>query len=124
MISPAGSLAASLEDLQAQGETSAPLVTKKNEKVLNIGARIDEHDLMARIKQILRWLHKHHEVRVLINGVGDADIERCERIFKEIEIGLTSMQESVKIVQKRQKGSSIKFNILPSVLVEARARGE
>lgn len=106
-----------MEDLQTIGETTAPLTTRKNEKVLNIGPRIDSHDLNARIKQIVKWLNKHQEVRVMINGVGEEDMERCEKIFKAIESSLSEVNDTPKIVQKKQRNSLIKFNILPSVLV-------
>lgn len=107
-------MAESLADIQSAGETSAPLEMKRNEKILNIGSRIDIHDLRARVKRIANWLRKKYEVRVMINGVGEGDIQRSERIYEVIKEGLSDMQDMPKIVQKKQRCSSIKFSILPS----------
>ncbi|BFG05119.1 uncharacterized protein DMAD_03932 [Drosophila madeirensis] len=87
---------------------------KKSEKSLTIGARITEHDLSSRLKNIVKWLSKRHEVRILIQGsASGSDESSAERIVKAIGQTITEPQVIGKIVQKRSKGSYIKFNILP-----------
>lgn len=87
---------------------------KKSEKSLTIGARITEHDLSSRLKNITKWLGKRHEVRILIQGTSSgSDDGSAERIVKAIEQTIKEPQIIGKIVQKRSKGSLIKFNIIP-----------
>lgn len=87
---------------------------RKSEKSLSIGARMADHDLSSRLKNIIKWLNKRHEVRILIQGsVNGADEGNAERIVKAIEMTIKEPQVIGKIVQKRQKGSYIKFNIIP-----------
>lgn len=40
----------------------------KEEKLLNINAKITEHDLEPKIKHILKWLEKEYSVRIVISG--------------------------------------------------------
>lgn len=87
---------------------------KKSEKSLNIGSRITEHDLSSRLKNISKWLAKRHEVRILIQGSSDHDLANCEKIYKTIEQSIKTPEDIGKVVQKRIKGSIIKFNIIPT----------
>lgn len=98
-------------DKTAAGDKSAS--GKKSEKSLNIGSRIAEHDLSSRLKNISKWLNKQHEVRILIQGNSEQDLGNCEKIFKTIEETIKTPQVIGKIVQKRTKGTIVKFNILP-----------
>nr|XP_017033429.1 uncharacterized protein LOC108082512 [Drosophila kikkawai] len=87
---------------------------KKSEKSLTIGARITEHDLASRLKNIVKWLGKRHEVRILIQGsASGSDESGVERILKAIEQAIREPQVVGKIVQKRTKGSYVKFSIMP-----------
>ncbi|XP_017087465.1 uncharacterized protein [Drosophila bipectinata] len=87
---------------------------KKSEKSLTIGARITEHDLSSRLKNITKWLGKRHEVRILIQGSSSGSDEgSAERIVKAIEQAIKEPEIIGKIVQKRSKASLIKFNIVP-----------
>lgn len=97
----------------AAGDKSAAAAGKKSEKSLNIGSRIAEHDLASRLKNISKWLNKQHEVRILIQGNSEHDMGNCEKIFKTIEEAIKTPQVIGKIVQKRTKGTIVKFNILP-----------
>ncbi|XP_068145956.1 translation initiation factor IF-3, mitochondrial [Drosophila tropicalis] len=103
---------------EEEGATQTPVNEKnqkKSEKSLTIGARITDHDLSSRLKNIVKWLGKKHEVRILIQGAGgptDAD-GNAERLVKAIEQTIKEPHVIGKIVQKRSKGSMIKFSILP-----------
>ncbi|CAD7011920.1 uncharacterized protein LOC101461675 [Ceratitis capitata] len=85
---------------------------KKSEKTLTIGSRITDHDLSSRLKHISKWLAKNHEVCVFIQGAPN-EIAKCEGILKTIEQSVKEPEVIGRIVQKRIKGSNIKFNILP-----------
>lgn len=103
-----------LADDQESKVTSTDKDNKKSEKSLSIGARITDHDLASRLKNIAKWLNKRHEVRILIQGsVGGTDEGNAERIVKTIETTIKEPKIIGKIVQKRQKGAHIKFSILP-----------
>ncbi|XP_075165997.1 mitochondrial translation initiation factor 3 [Haematobia irritans] len=115
LVSSAEHLQQELSELKGQdkdGGASDKAGQKKSEKALNIGSRISEHDLSSRLKNISKWLEKRHEVRILIQGT-EGDMANSEKIFKTIEEFVKSPEIIGKIVQKRNKGSVIKFNILP-----------
>lgn len=102
----------------AQGKDSTKSTdkqgSKKSEKSLTIGARMADHDLSSRLKNIIKWLNKRHEVRILIQGnVSGADEGNVDRIVKAIEATIKEPQVIGKIVQKRQKENYVKFNIIP-----------
>lgn len=61
------------------------------------------------MKHIDKWLAKQHKVIVVISGTV-SDLAASERIFKQME---EVAQGSGRIVQKRIKGSEIRFQILP-----------
>ncbi|XP_050323753.1 uncharacterized protein LOC126755322 [Bactrocera neohumeralis] len=100
------------EDVDESAVDKKNSTEKKSEKSLTLGSRITEHDLASRLKHISKWLAKNHEVCVLIQGSPD-DIGKCERILKTIEQSVKEPENIGRIVQKRIKGSHIKFNILP-----------
>ncbi|XP_053967150.1 translation initiation factor IF-3 [Anastrepha ludens] len=85
---------------------------KKSQKSLTIGSRITEHDLESRLKHISKWLAKNHEVCVLIQGSPE-EMAKCEQILKTIEQSVKEPEMIGRILQKRIKGSHIKFNISP-----------
>lgn len=79
-----------------------------------------DHDLASRLKNIVKWLNKRHEVRILIQGsVGSSDDGNAERIVKSIEQTIKEPATIGKIIQKRQKGGHIKFSILPVATTES-----
>ncbi|XP_011180090.1 uncharacterized protein LOC105210687 [Zeugodacus cucurbitae] len=100
------------EDVDESAVDKKHSAEKKSEKSLTLGSRITEHDLASRLKHISKWLAKNHEVCVLIQGSAD-EIGKCERILKTIEQSVKEPETIGRIVQKRIKGSHIKFNILP-----------
>ncbi|EDV98193.1 GH22807 [Drosophila grimshawi] len=104
-----------VEGKDASSKSAAEKGSKKTtEKSLTIGARITDHDLASRLKNIAKWLHKRHEVRILIQGnLSGADEGSAERIVKTIETTIKEPQVIGKIVQRRQKGGYIKFSIMP-----------
>ncbi|XP_066154338.1 translation initiation factor IF-3, mitochondrial [Euwallacea fornicatus] len=81
----------------------------KGEKMLILSQNISEHDLQTNIKKIAKWLEKKHEVRVVINGNVNNNV-KAENIYSLLEKNITSIG---RLVQKRQKGTDIKFQILP-----------
>lgn len=102
------------QDDKGTGKSASDKGNKKTDKSLSIGARITDHDLASRLKNITKWLNKRHEVRILIQGnASGADEGKAERIVKTIETTIKEPQIIGKIVQKRQKGAFIKFSILP-----------
>ncbi|KAM8711996.1 hypothetical protein ACLKA7_012504 [Drosophila subpalustris] len=115
LVTAAEMLADDQDDKGHNNRQSAPEKgSKKAEKSLSIGARITDHDLASRLKNIAKWLTKRHEVRILIQGsASGADADSAERIVKTIEATIKEPQIIGKIVQKRHKGSFIKFSILP-----------
>ncbi|XP_057658265.1 translation initiation factor IF-3 [Diorhabda carinulata] len=82
----------------------------KAEKVLIINHNIYEHDLQVHLKKINKWIDKLHEVRVVINGDSN-NMEKAESVYANIEKALSTGNS--RILQKRTKGSDIKFQILP-----------
>ncbi|XP_066257168.1 translation initiation factor IF-3 [Euwallacea similis] len=81
----------------------------KGEKVLILNHNISKHDLQTNIKKIVKWLEKRHEVRVVINGNVDNN-SKAENVYSLLEKNTAS---NGRVVQKRQKGTDIKFQILP-----------
>ncbi|CAK1551829.1 unnamed protein product [Leptosia nina] len=82
----------------------------KGQKLLTLSSKIAEHDLMTRIKNIGKLLDKQYEVRVIISGDEREDNPSFERIYSVME---KNLQSCGTIVQKRQKGSTLRFNLLP-----------
>lgn len=82
--------------------------TIKGEKILMVGQNISEHDLNTQINRIVKWLARSYEVKVVING--DSSMTKAESVFNTIEKDVGTLG---RIVQKRQKASDIKFQILP-----------
>ncbi|XP_016981305.1 translation initiation factor IF-3, mitochondrial [Drosophila rhopaloa] len=102
------------DDAEQSKSSSEKAKEKKSEKSLTIGARITEHDLSSRLKNIAKWLAKRHEVRILIQGnASGSDESSADRIVKAIEQTIKEPQLIGRIVQKRSKGSFIKFSIMP-----------
>lgn len=81
----------------------------KGEKVLMINHNIFEHDLQTHIKKMKKWLDGMYEVKIVING-DISNMEKAESVYNIIE---KSIGSEIKFVQKRQKGSDIRFQILP-----------
>lgn len=83
----------------------------KGEKLLTLSTKIGEHDLMTGVKKMLKLLEKQHQVRVVIAGDGGQETQTTEKIYSIIEKGVKSIG---KVVQKRNKGNSLRFQILPA----------
>lgn len=57
------------EDLNIRKEKSAKKNTETKEpKLLTLSAKISDHDLRSKTKNIVKWLDKRHEVRIVINA--------------------------------------------------------
>lgn len=76
----------------------------KSEKIALINCRIGQADLESKVNNFSKWLNKMHEVRVTITG--DTANELADEIIKKT-------QECSKVVQRREKGDSVKFQLLP-----------
>ena len=77
--------------------------------MLSVNNKIADHDLQSRLKHITKWLEKQHKVIVVISG-NVSDVSASEKIFKQMEE--VSLNKG-RIIQKRTKGSEIRFQILP-----------
>lgn len=61
------------EEKKSKSKTSKSNSSIKGIKLLSISSRIDSHDLNAKVNNIIKWLNKYYEVRVVIsndNGEG------------------------------------------------------
>jgi len=76
----------------------------KGEKTVLINCRIGQSDLESKVNNIRKWLSKMHEVRVTITG--DTANEVADEVIK-------MTQESSRVVQRREKGNAVKFQLLP-----------
>ncbi|KAI4462415.1 translation initiation factor 3 [Holotrichia oblita] len=81
----------------------------KGDKVLIISCNISEHDLKTQLNKITKWMSKHYEVKVVING-NATNMEKAEGVYDLLE---KEMLNTGRIVQKRRKGNDIKFQIIP-----------
>lgn len=77
--------------------------------MLSLNNKIADHDLQSRLKHIDKWLQKQHKVIVVISG-SVSDLAMSEKIFKQME---DVAQDKGRIIQKRIKGSEIRFQIMP-----------
>lgn len=84
----------------------------KDEKSLVIKSKITQHDLMSKIKNIKKLVDKGHSVRIFIEDVSGSgsNLEAAETVYSAME---EALKESARIVQKRTKGSEIRFQVIP-----------
>lgn len=83
----------------------------KGDKLLTISSRIAEHDLASKIQNVLRWLNKSYEVRVVVTGDGTGNKAKQEDIVQRFE---SSVKDTGKIAQKRLRDNDLRFSILPA----------
>lgn len=76
----------------------------KSEKTALINCRIGRNDLESKVNNFRKWLSKMHEVRVTVSG--DTANEIADEIIK-------MTQECSRVVQRREKGDTVKFQLLP-----------
>jgi len=76
----------------------------KNEKTALINCRIGRGDLESKVNNFHKWLSKSHEVRVTVTGDMANDV--ADEIIK-------MTQDYSRVVQRREKGDSVKFQLLP-----------
>ncbi|XP_041782632.1 translation initiation factor IF-3 [Anopheles merus] len=101
------------EDLKRREEKkkSKQDASVKGDKLLTISARIAEHDLASKIQNVLKWLSKSYEVRIVVTGDGAGNKAKQEDIAQRFE---ASIKDTGKIVQKRLRDNDLRFNILPT----------
>lgn len=99
------------EDLKRREEKkrSKAEATIKGDKLLTLSARITEHDLTSKIQNVVKWLRKSYEVRIVVSG--DGDKSKQESVATRIE---HSTKEAGKIVQKRFRDNDLRFQIIPA----------
>ncbi|CAG9563090.1 unnamed protein product [Danaus chrysippus] len=99
------------EELSARIEKKAAKENKliKGNKLITLSSRIAEHDVMTNVKKMMKLLEKSYEVRVVVSG-DETQPEKAERIYSIIEKNLKSIGN---IVQKRNKGNNLRFQIIP-----------
>lgn len=78
-------------------------------ELLNIGAKIASHDLIAKLKLVQKWVQKSYEVRVIITKDG-GEVNKMEQIAKEIE---KVASQDGRVVQKRNSSVDVRLSILP-----------
>jgi translation initiation factor IF-3 len=66
-------------------------------------------DSQAKLGMTLKWLQKLYEVRIVIAGDG-GDAKKTEHVAETLE---KSTAELGRVVQKRNKEGTIRFQILP-----------
>lgn len=76
----------------------------KGEKTALISCRIGRCDLESKVNNFRKWLIKLHEIRITVTG------DTANEIADEI-INMT--QDCSRVVQRREKGDSVKFHLLP-----------
>lgn len=99
------------EDLKRREEKKRTReeATIKGDKLLSISARISEHDLNSKIQNVVKWLKKSYEVRVVISA--DGEKSKQEGIAARIE---QSTKEVGNVSQKRVRDNNLRFQILPA----------
>ncbi|BET03019.1 Translation initiation factor IF-3, C-terminal domain [Nesidiocoris tenuis] len=80
----------------------------KGEKLVQINAKIGQHDLDSKINNILSWLKKNYQIRITITSSDQRSL--AESVFKKIETGVS---DNGRILQKRETPSDIKFQVIP-----------
>jgi len=76
----------------------------KGEKTVLLNCRIGQSDLESKVNNIRKWLSKMHEVRVSVTG--DTANEVADKVIQ-------MTQECSRVVQRREKGNTVKFQLLP-----------
>ncbi|PSN42106.1 hypothetical protein C0J52_02951 [Blattella germanica] len=95
-----------LDKKPLEKQNSSPVITligtDNNQTILSLTDA-------ERLKNVKKWLAKSYEVKVLINGDAN-NMTSAEEVYDRIIVGLGP---EGRIVQKRLKGSGIRFQILP-----------
>lgn len=81
----------------------------KSEKIITFSNKISNHDLDFKVKQIIKWIEKYHQVRATVSGLEPND-QQTEKVYSQIE---TLIGKQARILQKRSSGVDIKFQIVP-----------
>ncbi|KAJ8727017.1 hypothetical protein PYW08_015414 [Mythimna loreyi] len=82
----------------------------KGEKLITLSSRIGDNDLMTGVKKMMKLVEKQYEVKIVIAGEDAEAASKSEKIYQVIENHVKNMS---KIVQKRMKGNSLRFQLLP-----------
>lgn len=88
----------------SDGEKNITASKLKSEKTALINCRIGRSDLESKVNNFRKWLGKLHEVRVTVTGDTANDI--ADEIIK-------MTKDFSRVVQRREKGDSVKFQLLP-----------
>lgn len=89
----------------------------KSEKLMTIGNKISEHDLMNKIGKCKKWIEKYHEVRVVVTS-DDSESQKTEKMISAIESEVITV--GGRILQKRSKDGTIRFTIMPTISKESK----
>lgn len=87
-----------------QSKDSKNVNKLKGEKTALINCRIGRSDLESKVNNFRKWLNKMNEVRVTVTG------DTANELANEI---IRMTQEYSRVVQRREKGDTVKFQLLP-----------
>ncbi|XP_053688007.1 translation initiation factor IF-3 [Sabethes cyaneus] len=106
------------EDLKRREEKkrNKQEATIKGDKLLSISGRISDHDLNSKIQNVIKWLKKSYEVRIVISA--DGEKAKQETIAARIE---QSTKEVGNVAQKRVRDNSLRFQILPASVANSKS---
>ncbi|XP_068627949.1 translation initiation factor IF-3 [Battus philenor] len=82
----------------------------KGQKLITLSTRIAENDLMTGVKKMIKLLDKQYEVKIVVTGADDSSEQSLEKIYTVIE---KNTKSNAKVVQKRNKGNSLRFMLYP-----------
>ncbi|XP_028033258.1 uncharacterized protein LOC114245322 [Bombyx mandarina] len=82
----------------------------KGQKLMILSSKISEHDLMTSVRKMGKLVEKQYEVKVVLAGEGGQSSQVLENIYSVIE---KNTKSTARLLQKRNKGNSLKFQLLP-----------
>jgi len=82
---------------------------EKELKTVILRSKAADHDVLSKVKQMVKWIEKGHPIRVMIGQEGDKG--NSEHVYHLIE---SNMKESgARFLQKVKKGDQIRFQVVP-----------
>lgn len=98
------------EEIKAKKAEKKTSVGGKDEKILVVGGKITPHDLGVKLHSLTKWLSKGHQIKVTITS-RKATQEDMDSVFSTIEEEVKKVK--ARVMQRHEKGSDIRFYIVP-----------